>query len=80
MNKELFIKLYKDKIPFICFIILVILYVLILFADFFAIYPATYSNRNLAYQPPSNIYLLNKENKIVHPYTYNFIKSFNKED
>ncbi|MBQ8848523.1 MAG: ABC transporter permease [Candidatus Gastranaerophilales bacterium] len=50
-----------------------------MFADFFAIYPSTYSNRKLAYQPPSNIYLINKDNKIVHPYTYNFKKTFNNE-
>ncbi|MBQ7286181.1 MAG: ABC transporter permease [Candidatus Gastranaerophilales bacterium] len=52
---------------------------LILFADFFALYPSLYSNRKLAYQPPSNIYLINQENKIVHPYTYNYIKTFNKD-
>ena len=77
--KDIFLKLYKDKIPFGCFVILIILYLLIVFADFFAVYPSSYSNRSLAYQPPSNIYLINKDNKIVHPYTYNYVKSFNKD-
>ena len=76
---DFFYKLKNDKIPFFAFIVLFILYFLILFADFFAIYPSTYSNRKLAYQPPSNIYLINKDNKIVHPYTYNFKKTFNNE-
>ena len=79
MNFETFKLLYRDKVPFCCFIILVIMYILIGCADFFAIYPSTYSNRSLAYQPPSNIYLINKDNKIVHPYTYNYIRTFNKD-
>ncbi len=76
---DLFYKLKKDKIPFTAFIVLLILYFIIAFADFFAVYPENYSMRSLAYQPPSNIYLINKENKIVRPYTYNFIRTFNKE-
>ena len=69
MNKicDFFIKLYKDKIPYCAFVVLVLLYVLILFADFFAIYPSTYANRKLAYQPPSNVYIINPEKKIVKP-------------
>ena len=74
-----FLKLKKDKVPFVAFCVLLALYLLILFADFFALYPSLYSNRKLAYQPPSNIYLINQENKIVHPYTYNYIKTFNKD-
>lgn len=72
-------KLKKDKIPYFAFIILVLMYLLIIFADFFAIYPSTYSNRKLAYQPPSNIYVLDKNNHFKKPYTYNYIKTFNNE-
>ena len=79
MNNNLFYLIFKDKIPFTCLIILFVMYFLITFADFFAIYPANYSNRSLAYQPPSNIYLISKDNKIVHPYTYNYQKTFNKD-
>ncbi len=77
---DFFIKIKKDKIPFIALIVLLLMYFLILFADFFAIYPSTYANRKLAYQPPSNIYAIDKDNKIVkHPYTYNYTKTFNKD-
>ena len=69
----------KDKIPFIALISLLLMYFLILFADFFAIYPSTYANRKLAYQPPSNLYIISAENKFVFPYTYNFEKYFNEE-
>ena len=77
--KDFFLKLKKDKLPYLAFIVLVLLYFCVLFADFFALYPANYANRQLAYQPPSNIYAINKDNKLVKPYTYNFIKKFNEE-
>lgn len=77
--KEFFLKLKKDDVPFIAFLVLICLYLLIFFADFFALYPSTYSNRKLAYQPPNNIYILNKDNKLTKPYTYNYIKTFNNE-
>lgn len=76
---EFYCKLKKDKIPYVAAITLVVMYILITFADFFALYPEKFSERSLAYQPPSNLYLINKENKIVQPYTYNYIKTFNKE-
>jgi len=77
--KNFFVKLKKHKVSYFAFWVLIILYFLIIFADFFAIYPSTYSNRKLAYQPPNNIYLINSENKIQIPYTYNYIKTFNKD-
>ena len=77
--KEFFLKLKKDDVPFIAFLVLICLYLLIFFADFFALYPSTYSNRKLAYQPPNNIYIFNKDNKLTKPYTYNYIKTFNNE-
>ena len=76
---DFFIKLRKDKIPYFAFWVLAILYFLILFADFFAIYPANYSNRKLAYQPPSKIYVINEDNQFKVPYTYNQIKTFNPD-
>ncbi len=77
--KTSFNSLKKDKIPFCAFLILFTLYFLIIFADFFAIYPPTYANRSLAYQPPSNVYILDKNNKLQKPYTYNYTKTFNRE-
>ena len=77
--KQFFCKLKKDKVPFCAFCLLGLLYFLILFADFFALYPSTYSNRKLAYQPPSKIYLITPENRLSLPYTYNYIKTFNKD-
>lgn len=76
---DFFYKLKKDKIPLIAFIVLVLLYFLIAFADFFAVYPSVYSNRKLAYQPPSKVYILDKDNHIKAPYVYNYTKSFNSD-
>ncbi|MBE7707896.1 MAG: ABC transporter permease [Cyanobacteria bacterium SIG27] len=77
--KNFISKLKKDKVPYFAFWVLIVLYLLILFADFFAIYPSNYSNRKLAYQPPSNIYIINEKNNFSRPYTYNYIKKFNKD-
>ena len=74
-----FHKLKKDKIPFMAFLVLLLLYTLILFADFFAIYPSTFSSRKLAYQPPTKIYILDKDNHLKRPYVYNYIKTFDPE-
>ena len=41
--------------------------------------PSHYSNRKLAYQPPSKLYVLDKDNNFKKPYTYNYIKTFNPE-
>ncbi len=76
---DFFLKIKKDKVAYCAFILLFCLYFFILFADFFATYPDNYSNRALAYQPPNNIYILDKDNKLKIPYTYNYIKTFNED-
>ncbi|MBR1616751.1 ABC transporter permease [bacterium] len=77
--KKIFYQIYKDKPAFIALLILFVLYFLIIFADFFAVYPSTWSNRKLAYQPPSKIYILDKNNHFKIPYTYAYKKQFNEE-
>ena len=77
--KDFFYALKKDKIPFFAFTVLLLMYFAIALADFFAIYPSTYSNRKLTYQPPSKIYILDKNNHFKKPYTYNYIKTFNPD-
>ena len=77
--KSFISKIKKDKVPFVALIVLCILYFLIIFADFFALYPSVYSNRKLAYQPPSKLYIITPDNKISKPYTYNYIKTFNQD-
>ena len=76
---EFYKKIKKDKVSHTALIVLILLYISILFADFFAVHPNNFSNRKLAYCPPSNIYILDKNNKFKKPYTYNYTKTFNKD-
>ena len=76
---ELLKKIFQDKFARISIIILVILYIVILFADFIAPYSSTYSNRDMAYVPPSKIYTITTDGKFSRPYTYNYKREFEPE-
>lgn len=69
----------KDKISVTALCILVLMYLGILFAGFFAVYDKDYSNRKLSYAPPSNVYFIDTEGKFTKPYTYNWKREFNKD-
>lgn len=73
---ELLRKIFKDKFAKTAFIILSVLYLVILFADFIAPYSNTYSNRDMAYTPPSKIYTIDENGRLSKPYTYNYIREF----
>lgn len=73
---EILRKIFKDKFAKSAFIVLAMLYLLILFADFIAPYSNTYSNRDMSYVPPSKIYTIDENGKLSHPYTYNYIREF----
>ena len=57
---EIIKKIFQDKFAKAAFIILLVLYVIILFADFIAPYSNTYSNRDMSYAPPSKIYTIDE--------------------
>ena len=73
---ELIKKIFNDKFAKIAFIILALLYTIILFADFISPYTSMYSNRDLAYAPPSKIYTIDENGKFSFPYTYNYIREY----
>lgn len=73
---EIVKKIFEDKFAKTAFIILSILYFLILFANFIAPYPNTYSNRDMAYAPPSKVYIINELGHVSRPYTYNYIREY----
>ncbi|UKI42211.1 MAG: hypothetical protein L6V95_04385 [Candidatus Melainabacteria bacterium] len=60
------------------FVVLVFLYICSILADFISPYSAYSSNKELSYAPPSNIYILDKTNKLTFPYTYNYKRMFNE--
>lgn len=73
---EILKKIFKDKFAKWAFIILAILYIVILFADFIAPYSNYYSNRDMSYAPPSKVYTITEEGKLSLPYTYNYIREY----
>ncbi len=72
-------EIWKDKFAKAALIILISLYGLIFLADFIAPYPKDYSNRALAYVPPSKMYIINEAGKLSFPYTYNYIREYDEE-
>lgn len=75
---ELIKKIFEDKFAKSAFIILILLYFVILFADFIAPYSNLYSDRELSYVPPSRIYTINEHGKLSLPYTYNYIRAYDE--
>ena len=73
---ELVQKIYKDKFAFGAFLVLALLYIVILLADFIAPYTNYYSNRDLSYAPPSKVYTIDENGKFSWPYTYNYTREF----
>ena len=73
---EILKRIFKDKVAKIAFIVLTILYLVILLADFIAPYGKYYSNREMSYAPPSKIYTITEDGHLSKPYTYNYIREY----
>ena len=76
---EIIKKIFQDKFAKTASIILAVMYFIILFADFIAPYSATYSNRELSYAPPSQIYTINEKGNLSLPYTYNYVRKYDPD-
>ena len=79
-SENLLKSILKDKFARVAFIILCILYLSVFLASFISPYSKDYSNRNKSYCPPSKIYIINEKGKLSKPYTYNYIRYFDKEN
>ena len=77
--KNFFKQFFTDKFATISLCVLLILYIAIFLANFIALYPKDFSNRNLSYAPPSNVHFITPEGKLSRPYTYNYIRKFDKD-
>ncbi|MDE6138036.1 MAG: hypothetical protein K2F57_01035, partial [Candidatus Gastranaerophilales bacterium] len=80
MIKEVFQQLWKDKFARLSLIVLALIYIALFFADFIAPYTKDFSDRTMAYVPPSKIFTIDKNGKLSKPYTYNYIREFDKEN
>ena len=80
MIKEVFKQLMKDKFAKIALILLGLIYLALFFADFLAPYTKDFSDRTMAYVPPSKIFIIDENKKLSKPYTYNYIRNFDEEN
>lgn len=78
MIKELIKGIWKDKFARLALILLVIIYSALLFADFLAPYTKDFSDRTMAYVPPSKIFTIDEQGKLSKPYTYNWKREFDE--
>lgn len=76
MIKELITGIWKDKFARIALILLCLIYSALLFADFLAPYTKDFSDRTMAYVPPSKIFTIDETGKLSKPYTYNWKREF----
>jgi len=76
MIKDILKQIMKDKFASVAFITLVVMYSIILFANFIAPYSKDFSNREQAYAPPAKIFVIDSEGKFSRPYTYNYKREF----
>ncbi len=80
MIRDLIKQLWKDKFARIALIVLGIIYFSLLFADFIAPYTKDFSDRSMAYVPPSKIFTIDENGKFSKPYTYNYKRDFDSEE
>ena len=80
MFKEIIQKLWKDKFARIALVVLGLIYFSLLFADFIAPYTKDFSDRSMAYVPPSKIFVIDENHHLSKPYTYNYIREFDNEN
>ena len=80
MIRDLIKQLWKDKFARIALILLGIIYLALFFADFIAPYTKDFSDRSMAYVPPSKIFTIDENGKFSRPYTYNYKREFDPLD
>lgn len=80
MIKDVLKQLWKDKFARIALIVLGVIYLALFFADFIAPYTKDFSDRTMAYVPPSKIFTIDENGKFSRPYTYNYKREFDNAD
>lgn len=79
MIKEVLQQLWKDKFARFALIILGLIYLALFLADFIAPYTKDFSDRTMAYVPPSKVFTIDQNGELSKPYTYNYIREFNPQ-
>ena len=73
-------QILRDKYSLIALVVLLLLYLAILFADFLAPYSKEFSDRHRAYAPPSKVYTIDENGRFSRPYTYNYVRYFDPDE
>ena len=79
MIRDLLKALWKDKFARIALLVLSVIYFALFFADFIAPYTKDFSDRTMAYVPPSIVFTIDENGKFSMPYTYNYVREFDSE-
>ncbi len=79
MIREVLTQLWKDKFARAALIVLGVIYIALFLADFIAPYTKDFSDRTMAYVPPSKVFTIDENGKLSKPYTYNYVRIFNQE-
>lgn len=77
--REVLIQLWKDKFARAALIVLGIIYITLFLADFIAPYTKDFSDRTMAYVPPSKVFTIDENGNLSKPYTYNYVRTFNQD-
>lgn len=80
MIRDIFKQLMKDKFARIALFVLVFIYFALFFADFIAPYTKDFSDRTMAYVPPSKIFTIDENGKFSRPYTYDYQREFDQDE
>lgn len=80
MIKDLIKQLWKDKFARVALVVLGVIYFALFFADFIAPYTKDFSDRTMAYVPPSKIFTIDENGKFSKPYTYNYKREFDAQE
>ena len=79
MIRYLIKQLWKDRFARISLVVLGIIYFALFFSDLIATYTKDFSDRTMAYVPPSKVFTIDQNGKLSKPYTYNYIREFNPQ-
>ena len=60
-------QILRDRYSLIALVVLLLLYLAILFADFLAPYSKEFSDRHRAYAPPSKVYTIDENGRFSRP-------------
>ena len=80
MIRDVLKQLWKDKFARVALCVLCLIYLALFFADFLAPYTKDFSDRTMAYVPPSKVFVIDENGRLSKPYTYNYRRDFDGEN